>query len=48
MTQAEDNKICAEQHRGVASPYHRPGRYAVRERLVHHTVNWILDRVLDP
>jgi choline monooxygenase len=48
MTQEEDNDICARQHRGVASPYHRAGRYATRERLVRHTVNWILDRVLDP
>jgi len=25
----------------------RPGRYSTKEALVHQTVNWILDRVLD-
>ena len=48
MTQAEDNEICTLQHRGVASSLARPGRYSVKEALVHRTVNWILDRVLDP
>jgi phenylpropionate dioxygenase-like ring-hydroxylating dioxygenase large terminal subunit len=48
MTQAEDNIICAQQQRGVRSALHRPGRYAEKEALVHHTVSWILDRVLDP
>jgi choline monooxygenase len=47
MTQAEDNEICELQHRGVLSPEYRQGRYSARERLVHRTVNWILDRVLD-
>jgi choline monooxygenase len=47
MTQAEDNVICTQQHCGVRSPFHRPGRYAEKELLVHRTVNWILDRVLD-
>ena len=47
MTQAEDNEICTLQHRGLASPLARPGRYSTREALVHRTVNWILDRVLD-
>lgn len=48
MTQAEDNEICELQHRGLSSPYSVPGRYSVKEALVHKTVNWILDRVLDP
>ena len=48
MTQAEDNEICELQHRGVSSPYSRQGRYSVKEALVHKTVNWILDQVLDP
>lgn len=48
MTQTEDNVACAMQHRGVQSPFHRPGRYAEKEILVHRTVNWILDRVTDP
>jgi choline monooxygenase len=48
MTQAEDNEICELQHRGVLSPYAVQGRYSARERLVHKTVNWILDRVLAP
>jgi choline monooxygenase len=48
MTQAEDNEISELQHRGVSSPYSRQGRYSVKEALVHKTVNWILDRVLDP
>jgi phenylpropionate dioxygenase-like ring-hydroxylating dioxygenase large terminal subunit len=48
MTQEEDNEICELQHRGVLSPEARPGRYSARERLVHRTVNWILDRVLAP
>jgi phenylpropionate dioxygenase-like ring-hydroxylating dioxygenase large terminal subunit len=48
MTQAEDNAICELQHRGLLSPYATQGRYSARERLVHQTVNWILDRVLAP
>jgi phenylpropionate dioxygenase-like ring-hydroxylating dioxygenase large terminal subunit len=48
MTQAEDNEICELQHRGLLSPYAVQGRYSARERLVHKTVNWILDRVLAP
>jgi phenylpropionate dioxygenase-like ring-hydroxylating dioxygenase large terminal subunit len=48
MTQAEDNEIGEKQHRGVRSPLSRPGRYSVKEALVHRTDNWILDRVLDP
>jgi len=47
MTQAEDNEICALQHVGISSPLSRPGRYGMKEALVHQTVNWILDRVLD-
>ncbi|MGE0716802.1 MAG: aromatic ring-hydroxylating dioxygenase subunit alpha [Alphaproteobacteria bacterium] len=47
MTQAEDNEVCALQHRGLSSPYAGPGRYAVKEALVHRIQNWILDRVLD-
>jgi choline monooxygenase len=46
MTQAEDNEICALQHKGLNSPLSRPGRYSTKEALVHQTVNWILDRVL--
>ncbi len=48
MTQAEDNEICSLQHRGLSSPLSRVGRYSTKEALVHKTVNWILDRVLDP
>ena len=48
MTQAEDNEICELQHRGLSSPLSRAGRYSTKEALVHQTVNWILDRVLDP
>ncbi|MCC7273751.1 MAG: aromatic ring-hydroxylating dioxygenase subunit alpha [Alphaproteobacteria bacterium] len=47
LTQAEDNEVCALQHRGLSSPYASPGRYAVKEELVHRIQNWILDRVLD-
>ncbi len=47
MTQAEDNEICTLQHKGLNSPLSRPGRYSTKEALVHQTVNWILDRVLD-
>ena len=47
MTQAEDNEICELQHRGLSSPLSRAGRYSTKEALVHQTVNWILDRVLD-
>jgi len=47
MTQAEDNEICALQHKGVSSPLARSGRYSTKEALVHQTHNWILDRVLD-
>lgn len=47
MTQAEDNEITELQLRGLRSPFSRPGRYSAKERLVHQTVNWILDRVLD-
>lgn len=46
MTQAEDNEICALQHRGLRSPFSTPGRYSTKEALVHKTHNWILDRVL--
>jgi hypothetical protein len=48
MTQAEDNEICTLQHRGLSSPFSTPGRYSAKEALVHKTVNWILDRVIDP
>jgi len=48
MTQEEDNEICELQHRGLSSPFSVPGRYAAKEALVHKTVNWILDHVLDP
>ena len=48
MTQEEDNEICELQHVGLSSPFSVPGRYAAKEALVHKTVNWILDRVLDP
>jgi choline monooxygenase len=47
MTQAEDNEICALQHKGLSSPLSRQGRYSTKEALVHQTTNWILDRVLD-
>lgn len=48
MTQAEDNEICALQHKGISSPLSRSGRYSTKEVPVHETHNWILDRVLDP
>jgi choline monooxygenase len=48
QTAAEDIRASEWQHRGLASPFSRPGRFSFREVLVHEIDNWILDRVLDP
>jgi choline monooxygenase len=47
QTAAEDIRASEWQHRGLASPFSRPGRFSFREVLVHEIDNWILDRVLD-
>ncbi|MCO6415305.1 hypothetical protein JYK14_03820 [Siccirubricoccus sp. KC 17139] len=36
------------QQKGVNPPCCLPGRFSLREPLVHATDNWALDRVLDP
>ena len=44
----EDNDIAMLQHKGIASPLYKPGRFSHLEPLVHTIGNWVLDRVLDP
>lgn len=46
-TAAEDIRASEWQHKGLDSPFSRPGRFSFREVLVHEIDNWILDRVLD-
>jgi hypothetical protein len=47
-TAAEDIRASEWQHRGLASPLSRPGRFSYREVLVHEIDNWVLDQVLGP
>jgi choline monooxygenase len=47
-TLPQDNNACAMQQRGIRAPGARPGRYSMREQLVHHIANYVLDRLLGP
>jgi choline monooxygenase len=47
-TLPQDNNACEWQQRGIRAPGAQPGRYSVREQLVHHIANYVLDRVLGP
>ncbi len=47
-TLPQDNNACATQQRGIRAPGARPGRYSMREQLVHHIANYVLDRLLGP
>lgn len=42
----EDNDISELQQRGLQSFHARPGRFSVKEKIVHALDNWVLDRVL--
>jgi choline monooxygenase len=46
ITLPQDNNACEWQQRGIRAPVARPGRYSMREQLVHHIANYVLDRVL--
>ena len=43
----EDNDISELQQRGLQSYHAAPGRFSVKEKIVHALDNWVLDRVLD-
>jgi choline monooxygenase len=43
----EDNDISEHQQRGLQSTHASPGRFSVKEKIVHALDNWVLDRVLD-
>src|SRR5262249_31418202 len=47
-TLPQDNNACEWQQRGIRAPGARPGRYSMREQLVHHIANYVLDRVIGP
>jgi phenylpropionate dioxygenase-like ring-hydroxylating dioxygenase large terminal subunit len=47
-TLPQDNNACEWQQRGIRAPGAQPGRYSLREQLVHHIANYVLDRVLGP
>lgn len=42
----EDNDISELQQRGLQSSHALPGRFSVKEKIVHALDNWVLDRVL--
>jgi choline monooxygenase len=43
----EDNDISELQQRGLQSTHASPGRFSVKEKIVHALDNWVLDRVLN-
>ena len=47
-TLPQDNNACEWQQRGLRAPGALPGRYSMREQLVHHIANYVLDRVIGP
>ena len=42
----EDNDISELQQRGLVSQFATPGRFSIKEKIVHALDNWVLDRVL--
>ena len=42
----EDNDISELQQRGLQSFHAVPGRFSVKEKIVHALDNWVIDRVL--
>ena len=42
----EDNDISEWQQRGLQNRHARPGRFSIKEKIVHALDNWVLDRVL--
>lgn len=42
----EDNDISELQQRGLQSWHATPGRFCIKEKIVHALDNWVLDRVL--
>ena len=42
----EDNDISELQQRGLSSMFAAPGRFSVKEKIVHALDNWVVDRVL--
>ena len=43
----EDNDISELQQRGLQGLHASPGRFSVKEKIVHALDNWVLDQVLD-
>ena len=43
----EDNDISELQQRGLQSHHASPGRFSVKEKIVHALDNWVLDQVLE-
>jgi phenylpropionate dioxygenase-like ring-hydroxylating dioxygenase large terminal subunit len=43
----EDNDISELQQRGLHGLHAGPGRFSVKEKIVHALDNWVLDQVLD-
>jgi choline monooxygenase len=44
----EDNDISELQQRGLESLHAAPGRFSVKEKIVHALDNWVVDRVVGP
>lgn len=44
----EDNDISELQQRGLESFHAAPGRFSVKEKIVHALDNWVVDRVVGP
>jgi choline monooxygenase len=42
----EDNDISEKQQAGLASSRSRPGRFSIKEPVVHAIDNWVVDRIL--
>jgi choline monooxygenase len=44
----EDNEISERQQRGLESFHAAPGRFSVKEKIVHALDNWVVDQVVGP
>lgn len=44
----EDNDISQRQQRGLESFHAAPGRFSVKEKIVHALDNWVVDQVVGP
>src|SRR5205823_5587616 len=44
----EDNAISERQQRGLDSFHAAPGRFSVKEKIVHALDNWVVDQVVGP